>query len=171
MFSFQFHNLPPLNKRCYMLSSDSLKAYWVVSNSISGIISLSIDWKISLISLARYASSGQSDAENDSSSWYGIGFGFKLMIIILWKRLHILFTDMVLPFIRHRDLNQGKKKSWQIRLKIMVNYAYILLLSRLCPSFTGLPVCAREECRATAERKLTLHVDLVFSDAAATSEP
>ena len=43
MFSFQFHNLPPLNKRCYMLSSDSLKAYWVVSNSISGIM-FPVDW-------------------------------------------------------------------------------------------------------------------------------
>ena len=43
--------------------------------------------------------------------------------------------------------------------------------SRFRPSLTGLAVRAGEECVATAEMTRSLLVDLVFNDAAATSEP
>ena len=56
-------------------------------------------------------------------------------------------------------------------LKIMVAYAFISSSSRFHSSLTELAVCARQECRATAEMTQSLQVDLVLSDAAATSEP
>ena len=57
-------------------------------------------------------------------------------------------------------------------MKITVAYAFISSLSRFCPLSTGLAAHAREECRAMAEiTTLSLQVDLVLSDTAATSEP
>ena len=64
----------------------------------------------------------------------------------------------------------------------MAAYAFILSLSRFCPSLTGLALCGGEECGATAEMipkiiscvavqslmTLSLQVDQVLSDVAAT---
>ena len=52
----------------------------------------------------------------------------------------------------------------------MTDYALVLSSSRLCPSVTGLAVHAGEKCGATAEVTLSLQVDLVLSDVAATTE-
>ena len=77
-------------------------------------------------------------------------FGFKLIIIVLWRSMHILFTDRVLPTIRCTD----QILRWEVlpcRLKITAAYAFILSSSSFCPSLTGLAVCAGEKCGATAE--------------------
>ena len=59
------------------------------------------------------------------------------------------------------------------RPKMMVAYAFILSSSRFCLSLTGLTVpCVTESVdRATAKMTMSLQVDLVLSDAAATNEP
>ena len=53
----------------------------------------------------------------------------------------------------------------------MVAYAFILSSSKLHSSLTGLAVYAGEGCRATAEMTLSLQIDLVLNDMAATGEP
>ena len=56
--------------------------------------------------------------------------------------------------------------------KIMVGCSQMFILSfRFHPSSTGLAVHATEECQAMAEMTLSLQVDLVWSDTAATSMP
>ena len=76
--------------------------------------------------------------------------------------MQILFTDRVLPTIRHMDKILGGTSITVAlsRPKMMVVYAFIS--SRFCASLTGDDM---------AEMTLSLRVDLVLSDAADTSEP
>ena len=77
-------------------------------------------------------------------------FSFRLIIIVLQRSMHILFTDRVLPTIRCTDqILRGEVSP--CRLKITAAYAFISSSSRFCPSLTGLAVCVGKECRATAE--------------------
>ena len=84
-----------------------------------GSCSLSVNWKISLISLARYTFSGQSDMVTDSSFRYGfvkiqfqincyrssLRFSFKLIVIVLQRSSQILFT-------RHYQLTGLRFEGW-----------------------------------------------------------
>ena len=65
---------------------------------------------------------------------------------------------------------RGESTALSYSPNIMVPYTFILLLPRFHLTLTGLGVHAREEYRAMAETTLSLHVDIVLSDMAATSE-
>ena len=99
---------------------------------------------------------------------------FKLIIIILWKSMQILFTDreqLTITSIRQMDQIWGEKVS-PCSPKIMVGCSQMFISSfRFHPSLTGLAVHATEECQAMAEMTLSSQVDLVWSDTAATSMP
>ena len=86
--------------------------------------------------------------------------------------MQILFTDRALPTVRRMDQIGRVGRVSPKRLKITVAYAFISL-SRFHPSLTGLAVpCVTESAdRATAKMTMSLQVDLVLSDAAATNEP
>ena len=68
------------------------------------------DWKILLISLAKYAISGQSDMETDLPDTGSLGFGFNLIILVFWKSMQILFTDRALLTIKCIGKILGGKK-------------------------------------------------------------
>ena len=63
-----------------------------------GLCPLSIDRKISLISMARYAISCQSYQRPILlPDMVSLGFSFKLIIFILWKSMQISFEDQGTP--------------------------------------------------------------------------
>ena len=79
-------NLPPLSKCYYNYTNSMTRPFGGCSRSYFWwSCSLSVNWKISLISLERYAFSGQSDTVTDSSFRYMglLRFSFKLIVIVL----------------------------------------------------------------------------------------
>ena len=95
-----------------------------------GSCPLSTNQKILLTSLAKDVISGQSETEIDLFQIYtgSFGLGFKLSIFIFQKSMQILFTDRVLPTIRHMDQILGGECITVAlsRPKFMVANAFIL---------------------------------------------
>ena len=58
-------------------------------------------------------------------------------------------------------------------MKIMVAYIYVYFTVQFLPfnDWTCSAARAREECEATTEMTLSLQVDLVLNDTAATNDP
>ena len=84
-----------------------------------GLFPLSTNWKILLISLAKYMISGQSDMETDLlPDLYGFGSGFKLIILVFQKSMQILFKDRALPTIR-RIGSDFRGDRYQCRLRLI----------------------------------------------------
>ena len=108
-----------------------------------GLCPPSIDWKISLISLAKCLA---------SLIWEPIffqiytdlsKFGFTLIVVVFsQKSMQILFTDRAVLYmtVRLMDKILGKVSPWSYCPKISVAYgdSAFISLSRLCPSLTGL---------------------------------
>ena len=65
-------------------------------------------------------------------------FGFKLIIIVLWRSMHILFTDRVLPTIRCRDqirfLQEEKVLPYSVKIMIQKRFYFVIQI----PLFTDL---------------------------------
>ena len=141
-----------------------------------GSCPLSTDWKISLISLARYVISGQSNTETESS--------FRHSIIRIRFQINYHSLEKYANFV-HRQGAGIRLEGEKVMLrspKITATYMFISSLSRFCPSLAGLLVHDEEKRWAMAEMTpkiincvaaqslmtLSLQVDLVLSDVAAT---
>ena len=66
------------------------------------------------------------------------GFGFKLTIFVFWKSMQILFTDRVLPIIRHSDQILGGTRITMALSRAKITAAYAFISSRFRPSLIGL---------------------------------
>ena len=86
--------------------------YWVVDLfqiPCLGLCPLSTNWKILLISLTKYAISGQSDMEADllPEDLVCLNPVLKLLIFVFQKSMQILSTDRALPTIRCMNQIRG----------------------------------------------------------------
>ena len=92
VFCFLFCNLRPLSKCRYLYAGSMTRHSGSFQVLFLGLCPLSIDRKISLISLARYVISCQSYQRPILlPDMVSLGFSFKLIIIILWKWKQIFF--------------------------------------------------------------------------------
>ena len=117
-------------------------AYWVVPNSMSGIVS-SVDQLENI--------TDQYGTENTRflaslirrpiffQIYMGLyGFSFKLIIFFFWKNMQILFTDRVLLTIRRIDHILGGRAITVILSRPNITVAYAFISFRFRPSLTGL---------------------------------
>ena len=82
----------------------------------------SIDWKISLISLAKCLASLIQEPIFFQIYTGSLEFGFKLIVFFFRKRMQILFTNWALPTIRRMDKILGKVSPSPYSPKINVAY-------------------------------------------------
>ena len=125
--------------------------------------SLSIDRKISLISLAKCLASLIRESIFFQIYMGLLDFGFKLIVFFFQKSMHILFTDRALPTIRCMDKILGNVSPLPYSPEITVAYRELRIYFAVqIPPFI--------DWTWTAEMTLSLQVDLVLSDVASTSE-
>ena len=116
---------------CLCVSSDNIICWQTTYTGSFQIPCLgscppSTNWKILLISLAKYAISGQFNTETDflPGLYEFVWTGFRLIIFIFQKSMQILFTDRALPTIKCMEKILSLSVS-PYRPKITVAYAYL----------------------------------------------
>ena len=132
---------------------------------------LSTDWKLSMISLAGNTISHWPD-------WYGDRLFFQIRVrkdSVQINHCHssenyanFIHIHRVLPTITRIDqwLGGGRDRHTDQNNGSLCVYFIVQI-----PPFIDWTCSAREECGAMAEITRSLQIDLVLSDAAATSEP
>ena len=105
-----FFSCTPFGTKSYIYADSQTRHIGLFQIPCLGLCPLSTDQKLSLISLARYAISGQSDTETNSSSKYMfVRTQFKSLSFLLLKYGHFIWRQGATDYkVQGSDLKGGK---------------------------------------------------------------